>query len=122
MGIINKIFNREPKSDLPTLERMYEPDTPVRKYADILIYNMVKNEDFEKVLKPDDMPVNEESGNVDYKHVLNRIKVMANLNPFPSKEEVKGTINLRVAGVEFYAHITVAPNDEFMQINIKINP
>ncbi|HBC88076.1 MAG TPA: hypothetical protein DCZ94_14090 [Lentisphaeria bacterium] len=109
----NLIISR--KEELENLEK----DGPAVRYVDILIYSMIKEKDYLKIIDSKNLPVIDEYKEVDYKHVLNRIKVMAGLNPYPYREKAEGIITLRVAGVPYTAHVTVAPNDESARIQIE---
>ena len=107
--------------DLVAIEDLDETveNTPVVRYVDDLLVEMVENGEWSKVLSPNNIPVNKKYETVDYNHVVNRLKVMTGLNPYPYKEAVKGEIPLRVAASSYTMHIVVAPNDESLEVNIE---
>ena len=101
-------------------------DSPVVLYVDNLIVEMISNDCLTKTICPSAIPEIEDCegidfNEVDYNRIVNRLKIMSGLNPWPSKEEIRGEILLRVAGGAFTASITVAPNDQSIKIDITKN-
>jgi hypothetical protein len=124
MSIIDKIFNRKANPDIQELRIINNPN-PVVLYVDTLLYEMIKHDNLVKEFNADNMPEIDikivdqpslDNYKADYKHVVNRIKIMAGLNPYLYSEETSGKILLKVRGAPYTGHVTIAPNDESVKI------
>ncbi|MCJ8330933.1 MAG: hypothetical protein HRT89_03290 [Lentisphaeria bacterium] len=96
---------------------------PTVTYCNILFYHLVNNEENSTILTKDNLPDLEFGGDcikadeISYKAVVNRLKIVSGLNPWPSKEIVTGDkIEMITSGQLSSWQITVFPDDQQMKI------
>lgn len=94
-------------------------DSPTVGLANRLMLAMIRHGQRQLYLRNCDDPVCFGGREAPYQNVLNRIKLMAGLNPIGSKTDTNGCFNVTVAGQDYTFIVTVSAGDQRMELTLQ---
>jgi hypothetical protein len=104
MKLIDRLFGRKPTLNGVSIERAM-PSTPVIRYVNLILYQMFQEEKERRILRQSEtLPIISEFGDdlqpPSLEAVVNRLKVMAGLNPVKYTDPTDGSLQVWIGGHE----------------------